>query len=338
MNLNKIIKGSRGLFCFSDPAGANFIFSILDSFLNQKNRTNFMVITNKTGVFETKYKSITDIIEFNNKIGEKILSDFNPDYIFCATSNNNFEHRVRTFFSGKIIIYSFIDHWCNYLKRFTFNNTTCLGDLIFVIDEVAKKEAIEDGIPEINLRVLNNPYYEKVKKFVPKINKSQFLKQIKLNSNKLIILFVSDCIRDNFKKTNDKYHNLGYDEYSVLIDLLTSLNKIEVSILMKFQLVIKIHPKSSINKFDSIINSYNTKYIDILLVKDYDALTINYYSDYVIGMFSNMVIEAFLLNKKLMRIQIGQIGEDLMKFQYLRNQVIITKEKLDEKLNTFLNT
>ena len=102
MNLNKIIKGSRGVFCFSDPAGANFIFSILDSFLNHRNRANFMVITNKTGVFEMKYKSITGIIEFNNQIGEKILSDFNPDYIFCATSNNNFEHKVRTFFCCRI--------------------------------------------------------------------------------------------------------------------------------------------------------------------------------------------------------------------------------------------
>lgn len=338
MNLNKIVKGSRGLFCFSDPAGANFVFSILDSFLNRENRTNFMVITNKAGVFEAKYKSITGIIEFNDKIGEKILSDFNPDYIFCATSNNNFEHKIRTFFSGKVIVYSFIDHWCNYLNRFTFNNATCLGDIIFVIDEVAKKEAIKDGIPEIILRVLRNPYYEKVENFVPKISKRQFLEQIKLDSNKLIILFVSDGIRDNFKRTDDKNRGIGYDEYSVLIDLLTSLDKIDVSILMKFQLVIKIHPKSLRNKFDAIINHFGTKNIDILLVKDYDALTISYYSDYVIGMFSNMVIEAFLLNKKLMRIQIGQIGEDIMKFEFLRNQVIITKEKLDEKLESFLTT
>ena len=68
------------------------------------------------------------------------------------------------------------------------------------------------------------------------------------------------------------------------------------------------------------------------------TLTLNYYSDYCIGMFSNMVTETFLLNKKLLRVQTGQNGEDLMKFSNLRNQVIITKEKLDEKLNTFLNT
>ena len=51
-----------------------------------------------------------------------------------------------------------------------------------------------------------------------------------------------------------------------------------------------------------------------IVVKDCDSLSINYFSDYIIGMFSNMVIESYLM-KKVLRVQIGQIGNDLMKFK-----------------------
>lgn len=38
------------------------------------------------------------------------------------------------------------------------------------------------------------------------------------------------------------------------------------------------------------------------------------YSDFVLGMFSNMVIESFLIDKRVLRVQIGQIGDGLLKF------------------------
>ena len=53
-------------------------------------------------------------------------------------------------------------------------------------------------------------------------------------------------------------------------------------------------------------------------------------------MFSNMIIEAYFLNKKLMRMQIGQKDGDIMKFRFLRDKVVLTKRDLDKKLIRFL--
>ena len=106
---------------------------------------------------------------------------------------------------------------------------------------------------------------------------------------------------------------MGFDEYTILSQLLIGLKSIDIN-LKKFQLVIKLHPKSNINKFNQLLNDTPLD-LKTIVVKDCDSLSINYFSDYIIGMFSNMVIESYLMKKKVLRVQIGQIGNDLMKFK-----------------------
>ena len=53
-------------------------------------------------------------------------------------------------------------------------------------------------------------------------------------------------------------------------------------------------------------------------------------------MHSNMVIESYLLNKKILRVQTGQLGQDILKFLPLKDNVIILKSDLKNKLFSFL--
>ena len=338
MNLDKIILQGKGIFVFSDPAGANSIFAIIDFLLsvNKKSKKDFLIFTNCDGVFEEKYKSILEIIDFSNDFCLKIQRQFKPEYLFSATSNDNFEHLWRKYFQKKIKVYSFIDHWCNYFKRFNFENQTIFGDVIFVLDRNARLEAIKDGIPKELIKILKNPYYQKVKSFKPSISKFKFFKENKLNINKSIILFISDYISTNFNRDKNGNCELGYDEFTVLSDLLFYFNQISSNQISKFQIVIKIHPRAQENKFDKLLKKCNVKNIDIKVIKNCHSLTINYFSNYVIGMFSNMVIESFLLKKKILRVQTGQKGDDMMKFEKLRNNVVIKKTQLQKKMNTFL--
>ena len=338
MNLDKVILQGKGVFVFSDPAGANSVFAIIDFLisLNKIYERDFLIFTNKIGVFEEKYSDIVERIDFRDETCINVQKTFNPDYIFSATSNNNFEHLWRKFFSEKIKIYSFIDHWCNYFKRFHFDNEVVFGNVIFVINEIAKEEAIKEGVPEEVLRILENPYYEKVRGFKPSVRKLEFLKLNKLSETKSKVLFISDYISTNHKKDKNGNCELGYDEYTVLSDLLVCFNSIESTLISTLQLVIKIHPKAPLNKFESLINNFNITDLDIIIIRDCKALEINYYSDYVIGMFSNMVIESYLLNKKLLRVQTGQLGQDLIKLEPIMNDVIIDKSELYFRLNKFL--
>ena len=340
MNLDKKIIQGKGVFVLSDPAGSNSIFAIVDFLIsiNKVYKKDFIIFTNDTGVFEEKYIDLVEIIKFKNIICSNVLNKFKPDYIFSATSNNNFEHLWRKFFLEKVKIYSFIDHWSNYYKRFHFDNEVVFGDEIWVINKIAKTEAIEEGLPAVKLKIKGNPYYEKVKKYIPKIQRNTFIESINLSVKKKTILFISDDIKLNYDENHLGDCILGYDEYSVLRDVLESLKKLELDNNFNssfFQFVIKIHPKASISKFDNLKKDFN--FFKIKIIKDINSLTLNYYSDYSIGMFSNMVIESHLMNKKLLRVQTGQAFEDIMKLNPLKNNVITNKNELYQKLLIFLN-
>jgi predicted glycosyltransferase len=79
-------------------------------------------------------------------------------------------------------------------------------------------------------------------------------------------------------------------------------------LLLKYTLKLK---RISLIQFKKKVNVEN---LDIITIRDCDPLLINYYSDYVIGMHSNMIIESFLLGEKILRVQTGQLFDDLLKF------------------------
>ncbi|MEE3035079.1 MAG: hypothetical protein VX325_04460 [Bacteroidota bacterium] len=342
MNLDKKIFESKAIFVFSDPAGANVVFSLIDNLISAQKvyKKDFLIFTDKHNSFEEKYNSFVQRINFSEKKAYNIFNSFKPNYIFCGTSINNFEHQWRKFYLNKIKVYSFIDHWTNYYKRFSFNNEVCFGDEIWVLDDLARKEAISEGIPEGIIKITGNPYYEKVKLFSPDISKREFFNKLNLNEKKKTILFISDDIKLNFGKDNYGNCILGYDEYSILEEILFCFETLKIKGKIKFsdyQLVIKIHPQAEVNKFNHILHDIISDKIETKVIKFCDSLMLNYFSDYVVGMFSNMVIESYLMQKKLLRVQIGQIGQDLIKMRILKNKVIVKRQDLYKKMKNFLS-
>lgn len=339
MNLDNTIPEGKGIYVFSDPAGANSVLAIVDRLilLGHLPKKDFLVFTNSMKTNLDEYKSILDISLSNESDFADVIKSFNPTYIFSGTSLNDFEHLWRkAAIQENVKVISFIDHWTSYIQRFSFNNEIIFGNEIWVINDIAKNEAIHAGIPENLLIISGNPYYDKVKEFKPLIDKDFFLKSNKLSSTKSKVLYISDYLSTNYNYNNEGVCELGYDEYSVFSDLLDCLNSYENNFTSKFQFAIKIHPKAPLNKFDLLIKKLNINNLDIIILRDCDSLTVNYYSDYVIGMHSNMVIESFLLGKKLLRVQTGQLSQDLIKLYPLRNNVIIYKNQLKDSLYKFL--
>ena len=337
MNFDNTIFEGKGIFVFSDPAAENAILAlvddlILDGYIPKK---DFLVYTNNLKKTNIHCKDILNVEDFNeNKLNELILN-FKPIYFFLGTSLNDYEHNWRKLgVKHNIRVISFIDHWTNYLERFSFNDELILGNEIWVVNEIAKKEAIRAGVPEKLIEISGNPYYKKVKEFKPKVSKDLFFKSHGLDGLKKTILFISDDIKRSFPKNKNGECKLGFDEYSVLKDILISMHELKKDInFSDFQLVIKLHPKSEKNKFKQLISDFSNKSLNVHCVRDCDSLTINYYSDFVLGMFSNMVVESILMQKKLLRIQTG--GKfDLFKFNNLKP---VTKVKdLKEKISDLL--
>ena len=326
------------IYAYTDPAAENVILALVDNLILNGFIPNkdFLVYTNNLRESNKQYRHILDVEDFNeNKLSELILN-FKPTYIFLGTSLNEYEHKWRKLgVKHNIKVVSFIDHWTNYIERFSFNNEVIFGDEIWVVNEIAKKEAIHAGLPQKLIVISGNPYYEKVKKFKPKILKKEFFDSLNININKKVILFISDDIKRSFPSDIKGNCALGFDEYSVLSELMISLKSIDID-LKSFQLILKLHPKSDLNKFKEILKGVPQN-LNIITIKDCDSLSINYFADYVIGMFSNMVIESYLMNKNILRIQIGQKNKDLLKYKKKYVDLVKKKDKLDKELLIFLN-
>ena len=320
---------------YSDPAGLNIICSIIDKFIEAKKEINidYKVFTNQLGIIDKKYSSYIKVISNSIRAVEKEIDEFLPDKIFTATSVNNFEHLWRiSSKKKKIRIESFVDHWTGIKKRFFFSNKLVYPDVIFLINNEAKKIALSEGIPEEIIFIKNNPYYEKVRNFKPNISRSSFFNDVKVNPKQKIILYVSDKI-----KNTSILSDLGFDELSVFEDLMRSLNYLKETKKVKiynFIIIVKLHPRENKKKYIDIIEK--KKYRNIKLVKFYDPLTINYYSDIVIGTFSNMLIESYLLKKPLLRVQIGIKKEDPLGFNLLMNRFISNSIRLNQELEKLL--
>ena len=329
----------KGIFVFSDPAGANSVLALIDQLLHfGLQKKDLQVFTNSTGVFDKKYNDVVQRLDFDKEEVWSITRQFRPDYLFSATSTNDFEHNWRgVALSKKIRTIGFIDHWTNYLDRFTFNNETIFPDEIWVINEIARKEAIEAGLPENRIVISGNPYYEKVKGYKPTISKQSLYSSLGLNSSKKTILFISDNIKSSFAKDENGDCILGFDEFTVLKDVLVSLKELENKInYHQYQFVIKLHPRSEKNKFDSLIKFNTSKNLEILTLQKCDPLSINYYSDYVLGMFSNMVIESVLMGKKVLSLHFSENKQSALKFDESHFTLLESKSMLTKELNKYV--
>jgi len=234
----------------------------------------------------------------------------------------------------KIRVESFVDHWTGIRKRFFFLNKLVYPDKIFLINNEAKKIAEREGIPKEIIFIKKNPYYQKVKKFKPYKSKAEFLNDLEISNEQKILLYVSDNINET-----QYFDDLGFNELSIFENLMRSLIILEESnnIITKNQIIIliKLHPREKANKYYDLIKKY--KYLNVKIIKEYDPLVINYYSDIVVGTFSNMVIEAHILNKILLRVQIGIKKEDPLKYNLLKGKFISTPENLNLELEKIIN-
>lgn len=228
-------------------------------------------------VFE--FKSISDLITLLNII------DPNKSPIILTGSSIGFntldKFAIVEAKEREIFCISVIDHWSWYSKRFEVADGFLYPDRIIVNDFLAKKEAIQSGLPEDLLIPLGNPVLEELSIAALNLNKSDINKrklQVKYNLpiDKKNIVFISEELRSDFQLNNTNL--LGFDEYEVFNDLVETFKD------SQYQLVVKTHPAESKNKYDLILK--DVIYIDVISVADLAGI-----ADILIGMGSMLLLE-----------------------------------------------
>lgn len=295
--IRNIVENKRIAFVFGDPAGAKAMIAIskLICYSNQ-----FLLISDRSYSFFSEIDADVSIVINEDDLLSK-LANFAPQLIFTGTSLP-VSVELKSLKYGKlnnIETFSFVDHWTNIKERFIDEKgRLIIPDKVYVIDNNAYNIAVKDGLPEKQIEVISNPYYNWLSAWKPKTDRNSFHQLLGINHDAAYIVYAPEPL-DKFN-LKEKY---GFNEYDVLNDL----DKIYKTYLANsdtgLRIIFKLHPNVSKEEVSNAI-SLNLGYMPdyLILISDVDFNHLIYYSSLVIGFFSNSLIEASILGKPTFRL------------------------------------
>lgn len=277
--------GERGLFVFSDPGGAKPILALAES-LRDKLKS-YLIISDRSYSF---FKDFDVKVAQAHGTPSETIKEFDPDFIFTGTSyTSSIGHEyIKAAKLHSISVYTYVDHWTNIRERFDQNGIELLPDLILLVDEKAKKMAIDAGLPEALLFVSGNPYHDFLRKWQPHVSRPEFYELLDLqDEKKKIILYAPDPL------SNVNGQALyGFDEVSATEKLVNSIR----AVCHENYFLLNPHPNQKVERLQEGKDSCLR-----IVPADTDVNTLIYYSAIVIGYFSNLLVEATIMHKPVLR-------------------------------------
>ena len=309
------------LFASQDPGGTNALIPIIN---NIDKYYNPIVIAKGTAVdiYNRRDVSCKDVTELLKDVNvdslTKIINDYSIDLVITGTCVTDFYERHLWIAARKAGVKSLavLDSWCNYGLRFsdlTFKDCdkyvlgskpAFLPDKIFVMDEYAKKQMSIEGIDSRIIEVIGQPFLSSLKELYNEISQNEinsYKKKLFGDSKKKCIVFASDNLSNSFEPSALEYW--GYDEHSAFIDFYESF--IESDYKDKYNIIIRPHPKETPGTWDKILHGIPDKDVSIILDGDTKEELVLVSSDVVVGMWSMLLVEAVLADKKVLSIQVG---------------------------------
>lgn len=196
-------------------------------------------------------------------------------------------------------VVSVIEHWSWYRKRFETDEGLLLPDWILLNDSFAKESAIQDGLPEEKLVIAGNPVLEKMLTEPAEVlPRAEWLHMHNLPDRDYIV-FVSEELRSDFPQGTPSYP--GYDEYSVLEDLIACAGGKDV--------LIKLHPAERADKY----SAYLSGTVHCIAKTSVSSMAVHAFA--VVGMASMLLLELAFIRKDIISHRPGAvhsfIGEGL---------------------------
>lgn len=148
---------------------------------------------------------------------------------------------------------AFLDHWGNYRERFVRKGITCLPDEIWVGDYQAKDLA-KRVLPEVPVRLIENPYFEDLKREISEIPRTRIPER-----DELSVLFVSEPLREHGLRRFGNERRWGYFEEEGLHYFLSNLHVLGRPV---GRIAIRPHPSEPPEKYDWVKQRYELPIAD----------------------------------------------------------------------------
>lgn len=326
-----------------DPGGANVIMPVYDKiktryktlvyakeFALKKFRDNGLLARDieeecKAGTYE-------DVISF--------LKRLTPDLVITGTSLDDFTERYLWKAAEELHIKSFgiLDQWMNLGIRFSACDYSqedmyhrhpqhpYLPYRILAMDELAKELLERDGIEGDKIVLTGQPHFDTIR--------DRFKLALRLyDEDRWNVVFVSEPICQAYDYCDDIESYWGYNERTIFDSLYCSLKKVAECCRCKIRLIIRPHPRESVNHWNQVMKKLENDDIIMELDAVNDSFSVLKSADLICGMSSMFLLESMICGKPVLSIEIGLKRENpfvLDKMGYCRS--ILSEEELLDKL------
>lgn len=305
-----------------DPGGAEALSPVVRRLI-EEDRVELTAIGYKFSedIFAKRgipFKRLEDfnISEVSPGSMEYLLDITQPTLILLGTSYGRSieDDIVLAARNKKIKTFCLLDFWNNYSQRFSCLDTgkrfAFLPDFIGVMDEFAKEEMVKEGFDPERLIITGQPYFDSLFELAKDFNADkvrQFRDRLNIPQDCLLISFFSQALTKTRGNDETSSIYLGYTQLTILNSLIKALMLLESERKISITLFIRPHPKETYDEINSLIQGNSLR---ILVDKGIDSRKLLLSSDIVTGMFTMVLVEAYLVKKKVLSIQINLKKED----------------------------
>lgn len=232
-----------------------------------------------------------------------IMEDFLPNLLLTATSMHELAFEKKFIQQAQQMVIpslSVVDFWSNYPMRFNDSSGKLkyLPTKIAVLDPYSKAQMLQQGFPDDRIVITGQPAFEQMEKmagsaetFDPRQVKSEY----GLNPDDRLVLFYSQPIRKYFYGT-PAYP--GFDEHTVLQDLVKIMQNIQYASQIPAVLGIIPHPTQQAENFIEFKDKCT-----FILQPSQSSQKLMISADLILGMTSSRLMEAFISNRPVLSLQ-----------------------------------
>jgi hypothetical protein len=153
----------------------------------------------------------------------------------------------------------------------------------------------------------------------------------------LVFVFASQPIASLHRKNGMAEDYWGYTEKTVLQSVVKCLSKLAQDMAVKVTLVLRLHPKDESNVYQDVLAT-SSRSIKVVVDRETDSNLLLKAADLIIGMFSMLLLEAAILEKCFVSVQIGLKQENPLVFDRMGLvRSVLTDKELEETLRAILN-
>jgi hypothetical protein len=350
------MKGRRILIFSRDPGGTNAVMQLIEPLRALQNQVDVYGKDNALSIYRKLNMDCSDICDAIPTGTQEETSEFLrkkcPDLVVTGTSSEDFteRHLWKAAESAGIASFAVLDQWTNYRLRLipegdaptTEHPTSKLvvPSFFFIMDEFARKEMCALGIDREKLVVSGQPFFDFIRRTGDKFTAGDIKKlrqELTGTEDSLVFVFASQPIASIHRKNGMAEDYWGYTERTVLKSVVGCLSKLTEELAVKVTLVLRLHPKDELDSYQDALADLPSS-IKVVFDRETDSSLLLKSADLIIGMFSMLLLEAAILERQFISVQIGLKRESPLIFDRMGSvRSILSEEELEETLRGVLN-